>query len=232
MLKVTAKITTLIDKKDNMEIIRDEISAVLALEIANQQVLAVAAGKNPDDYNINVYTEKTSPWELVESEQGEIISQTPIANVYLESASINNAKASDVTMTVYSVRYNIDCLAAKNSKIDNGKKYTGDELAAREVQRVARLIRNILQSAVYRRLNYGGIFNNRSVSGITMFQPQFGVSPAQHTVGCRIVYTADITEFSPEYEAPILDLIQGESTRGDDGKVLFDITFPDLDSDS
>jgi len=229
---MTAKITSLIDKRDNMEIIRDEIAAILALEITNQKALAVVAGQDPNDYDFAIYTEKTSPWELLEDENGKITGQSPLVNVYLESASINNSKASDVTLSVFTVRFNLDCLSAKNHKLIDGQISRGDELAARDVQRISRLCRNILMSAVYKRLNYGGILGNRSFSGITMFQPQFGVVPAQHTVGARIVYTADITEYSPEYDAPIMDLIQGQSTRGDDGKVLFDITFPDLDSET
>ena len=92
---MTALITSLIDKRDNMEIIRDEISAILALEIANQKALALVAGKDEDDFYFRVYTEKTNPWELVEDENGKIISQVPLVNVYTESAVIKNGRVCD-----------------------------------------------------------------------------------------------------------------------------------------
>lgn len=227
---MTAKITTLIDKYDNMEIIRDEIAAIIAVEIANQKVLAVADNQDPALYDFSIYTEKTTAWEMIENSDGKIETQVPLVNVYIESASIVNSKGSDVTQTVYNVKYNIDCLSAKNHSVSQSGIMRADELAARDAQRVIRLVRNILQSAVYRRLNYGGIISNRSLSSITMFQPQINNTSAQHVVGSRLVYTADITEYSPEYEAEIIDLIQGYCTRGDDGKILFEIEFEDLES--
>lgn len=37
----------LIDKQDSVEIIRDQIAAILVQEIANQQALAIADSKDP-----------------------------------------------------------------------------------------------------------------------------------------------------------------------------------------
>lgn len=225
---MTAKITVLIDKRDNMEIIRDEIAAVLAVEIANQKVLAVAAGQDASDYDFNIYTEKTSPWELVETSEGEITSQVPLVNVYIESANLNTAKAGDVTSTVYSVKYNIDCIAAKNSKVAGGSKFSGDELAAYDAQRVCRLVRNILQSAQYKYLNLPSIMMDRKLSSITMFQPQISERPAQHCVGARIVFQVDVIEYAPEYIGPLLDTIYGECTRADDGSLIFAVEYEEL----
>lgn len=228
MCQVTAKITVLIDKQDNMEIIRDEIAAILAVEIANQKVLAVAAGQDASDYDFNIYTEKSSPWELVENSEGEISSQVPLINIYIESANLNTSKASDVTSVVYSVKYNIDCISAKNSKITGGSKFSGDELASYDSQRVCRLVRNILQSSQYKYLNLPTIMMDRKLSSITMFQPQISERAAQHCVGARIVFQVDVIEYSPEYDAPILDTVFGSCTRGDDGKILFDVEFDEL----
>ncbi|NCB47876.1 hypothetical protein EOM81_12795, partial [bacterium] len=91
---MAAKITSLIDKQDNMEIIRDEIASIISLEIANQKILATAAGKDSSLWDFSVYAEKTTAWELVENSDGKITSQTPLINVYLESANIVNAQGS------------------------------------------------------------------------------------------------------------------------------------------
>jgi len=44
---MSARIDTLIDKEDNFTLIRNEIAAILAVEVASQKVLATAASKDP-----------------------------------------------------------------------------------------------------------------------------------------------------------------------------------------
>ncbi len=220
----TPKITTLIDKYDNMELVRDEVAAVLALEKNNQIVLATAAGKDTALWNFDVYSERSSPWELVEDADGKIIRQVPLVNVYLASASNLGTSGDDVNLAVYNTVINIDCLSAKANKTVDGTMIKGDKLAALDVQRVARLVRNILMAAVYRKL-IAGVTTARMIQSITMFQPNINDHPAQHCVGARLVYACTVNEYSPQYDAPELELVSGEATRGDDGAVLFGTDF-------
>jgi hypothetical protein len=220
----TPKITELIDKSDNMELVRDEIAAILALEIGNQKTLAIAAGRDGDLWDFDVYSERTSPWELVEDADGKIIRQTPLVNVYLASANNNGASGDDVNLTAYNVVIHIDCLSAKAHKTIGGVMYRGDILAALDVQRVARLVRNILMAGIYRRL-IPGVVTARSIQSITMFQPNINDRPAQHCVGARLVYACTVNEYSPQYDGPELELVSGAATRGEDGVVLFDADF-------
>ena len=61
----TAKIITLIDKQDNNEIVRDQIAAILAIEEAKQETLAIDAGKEPNDFGFAVFIEKSKPFEIL-----------------------------------------------------------------------------------------------------------------------------------------------------------------------
>src|SRR5512138_2308869 len=82
---MTAKINTLIDKQDNCEIIRDQIAAILAIEIDNQKSLASAAGKNIEDFDFDVYIERSRPWEVITSEDGDPLGAMPLVNVVFDS---------------------------------------------------------------------------------------------------------------------------------------------------
>ena len=69
-------LTTLIDKQDNSEIIRDQIGVILANELANQQVLAAAAFKEPTEWEMNVYLERHNPiedWLNIDAEDPKLI---------------------------------------------------------------------------------------------------------------------------------------------------------------
>jgi hypothetical protein len=224
---MSSKITTLINKYDNCEILRDEVAAILAIEVANQKVLAVAEGERADDYSFDVYTERSSPWELIEDENGKIIRQSPLVNVYLESENADGSMLTTIDSMAYDCNITIDCLAAKVHKVVGRLRYAGDELAARDVQRIARLIRNILMSPLYYKLNMPEVVHYRRIESITMFQPNFGDRPAQSVVGARINLKVSITENVPQAEFEFLELVQGRITRAEDGLLLAELQFED-----
>ena len=56
-------ISELIDKQDNFEIVRDQIAAILVNEVASQMALATAEAKDPEDWNLQIFTERSNPWE-------------------------------------------------------------------------------------------------------------------------------------------------------------------------
>ena len=58
----------LLSEPDNIEYIRDQIGAILSVELANQFALAEeAADHNARDYNIAVYIENDDPLQYVDS---------------------------------------------------------------------------------------------------------------------------------------------------------------------
>ena len=88
---MTAKITELIDKDDNFEVVRDKIAQILADEIANQMVLAVDGGKDPDLWKLRIFAERSAPWAQWLDDQTD---ESPIVNVWFDNHSVD-LKASN-----------------------------------------------------------------------------------------------------------------------------------------
>ena len=64
--------TTLQSEPDNIEIIRDQIAALLAVDFAHQAKLAAEAGvKSKRDYDVAVYVENENPLQYVDDEEPE-----------------------------------------------------------------------------------------------------------------------------------------------------------------
>ena len=77
-------ITTLIDKQDNFEIVRDQIVTILKAEVVNQMALAVLAAEDQTLWDLNVTTERFNPIEKFLKESPDI---RPIVTVWVDSAS-------------------------------------------------------------------------------------------------------------------------------------------------
>ena len=74
----------LIDRQDTFEIIRDQIAALLATEISNQQALASAAGKDPDLWKLRIYLERMNAWEAWLNDQSDL---SPLVNIWFASSA-------------------------------------------------------------------------------------------------------------------------------------------------
>jgi len=227
---MSVKIDYLINKQDNFEIVRDKIASILALEVANQVYLAGQEGEESTDWDFDIYLERSNPWELVEDTDGNVLRQTPLVNVYYESSTISPGMSDSVERQTYDVVINIDCLSAKNNKLVDGEIKKGDELASLDVQRVARLVRNIIASAFYRKLEMPTIVHERVVHSITMFQPNINDRPAQACIGARVVVNVSINEYSPQAVPETIDIVGGTITRGDDGLVYCNLRFEESDT--
>lgn len=229
-----AKIDTLIEKRDNFVLIRDELAAILFVEKENQKSLAVAAGKNPELWDFDVYTERYSPWLLLENDQNEITSETPLVNVTFDAMNNIDKQSNPIEQQKLTGTFNIDILSAKNDRrIENGDIIAGDELAARDSQRIIELCRNILMSNIYTYIFTGidetsgfpvsvrGIVSARMFSNIQTFVPQINDRPAQHVMGARMQMRIDFLEFSPQISGPELKLISAKCLRTEDGLIYF-----------
>lgn len=229
---MAANITTLIDKQDNNEIIRDQIAAILAIEIANQRALAVTAEKtNPDLWNFDVSIESTKPIEAFSEnngiEAGEL--KNGLVNVFFDSDSFDNP-GSNIVQNVKG-NFIIDCYAHKNSIIDQTDNDSiisnGDELASREADRIARLSRNILMAGVYTYLKLGRELSNpivqkRYIVKREKFSPAQENPALENVIGCRLTMSVEYIEFSPQSVLEELEILISECTRSEDGKILFE----------
>lgn len=219
-------IDTLIDKQDNVEIVRDQIAGILALEIAEQQVLAAAAlpAQDPADYKLRIFTERSSPWEQWLNVTGST-DLSPLVNVWTESETFD-PKASDTFERQKAEGiYNLDCYAYASSE-DNvaGGHKPGDREAAFEVWRAVRLVRNILRANINRFLllgGKGGIVWHTWINSITSFQPEAEPGVAvQNILAARLVLQVDFNEFSPQPLENLLELVTVDVRRTEDGEIV------------
>lgn len=211
-------IPTLIDKQDNFEVVRDQIAAILATESASQQALAVVAGKDPDDWKLRVFTERSNPWEQFLNGPTD---KSPVVNVWFDDSNFNKGASDPVKRQRSESTFNIDCYGyAVAEDVPAGGHSPGDEAAAKEVQRAVRLVRNILMAAPYTYLGLQGTVAGRWPRSIKVFQPQLGENQANQVVGAQIALQVDFNEFSPQVASVTLEVVGITVKRAEDGEIL------------
>lgn len=204
-------IPALIDKFDTAEIVRDQVASILANEIASQKALATLAAKNPADWDVKVYTERANPWA----------NNSPTANVWWDGSTLDPKGSNHVEHQVYLATFNVDCYGfGQSSNVVTGGHVPGDEHAAKEAQRVARLVRNILQAAEYTYLNLRAVVSGRTITTIRNMQPQQDANPSQHVAAARLTLEVKLIEASPQVAQETLDALGVTIKRASDGQVL------------
>ena len=213
-------IDTLIDKKDTFEIVRDKIAAILKVEVAEQQVLAEAAGKPPALWDLDIYSESFNPWEKWLNSKAPNYNLTPIVNVRFESLTDDKAASNVVERQKVDAVYNIDMYGLGIAKSNDDGHIAGDYAAALESQRATRLVRNILMAANYTYLDLRGLVWGRWVDSITSFDPELNGRQMQRIMGTRIRFGVVFNEFSPQITPEILQTITATVKRAEDGQIL------------
>jgi len=227
---MTGRIEALIERADNVEIIRDQIAGILLEESARQQDLAREGGKNPDDFKLRVFTEASNPWEeyLSDPQQGQRIEDpTPLVNVQWDKSEDDAKSSNTVERQKVSATYHIDCYGCGIGAATSTGHMPSDQHAALEAQRAARLVRSILMAGHYTYLGLRGTVWGRWRTGAQSFHPPRDERPTQHVRGVRIFLRVDFNEFSPQVEGTPLALITVRITRGLTGEVtLFEGSYP------
>jgi hypothetical protein len=220
---MAAKILSLIDKRDNAEIIRDEIAAILLLESTKQQELATEAAKDPELWRLRIFTERANPWdEFV----GDAPDTAPLVNVWWDNSN-DDEKASNVVERQRVVgTFNVDCYGYGVSVESDEGHNPGDETAAFEAQRAARLVRNILMSGQYAYLGMRGVVGRRWRASAQAFQPAIDSRPVAHVSAVRVAMRVEFNEFSPQVEGVPLALISVAVKRTTSGEVIFTADYP------
>lgn len=210
-------ITALIDKVDNFERIRDKIGQILVSEVANQKALAIAAGKNPADWDMDIYIERSNPWDSGPNDERRIV------NIWFESATVDESASDTVERQTMTGIFNIDCVAFGMAEETIDGQITGDEAAARNAAKAIRLVRNILMSSTYTYLDLRRLVGRRYIQGMNSFQPQLISKEADQAIGARLSLAVRYEEYSPQYEPEILEIIHTEVRRSEDGKLLAEV---------
>jgi len=222
-------IDALIDKQDSFEIVRDQISAILATEVASQMALATAATKDPNDWKLRIFEERSNPWEQwLEDSPADI---SPIINVWYDNSTFDLKAGSTVERQKTTGIFNIDCYGYGISQDDGGTGHLpGDREAALEVQKAVRLVRNILMAGTYTYLELRGLVWRRWVDKVTIFQPQDirnaqQIINVQKIVGSRIAFNVIFNEFSPQVPFETLELVSVDVKRTEDGQIIAEADY-------
>lgn len=210
----------LIEKQDTFEIVRDRIAEILAAESANQAALALAAGKDPADWTLAVFAERSNPWD-------DYTDSDMIVNVWFESAEPDGRASNTVERQTMNGRFNIDVVGFGASQSDGTGQLPGDEVAARRAARGLMLARNILMASEYTYLgkDLRGTVGQRWPAAITSFQPPAAVREVDHCVGIRLTLAVKYDEFSPQYPPVALEYFSNRITRAPDGRLLAQVDF-------
>lgn len=213
-----AQILELIDKRDNFEIIRDQIAAILALELDNQR--ALSGGQ----LQPSVFIERNLPWGMFL--EGAPITQ-PVINVWFDSSTFDESTSNVVERQKAAGVFNIDCYGFAVSQDDTaGGHVPADEQAARETQRTLRLARNILMAGPYTYLGLRGLVWKRFPQTLSMFQAQIDNHAAQRIVAGRLALQVHFNEFSPQIAGVPLEQLTITFFRKETGQVLVAAEYP------
>jgi len=217
-------IPALINKRDNFEVIRDEIAAILVLESANQQELAAAdPSKDSNDWKLRVFTERSNPWEQFLNKQDD---KSPLVNVWYDNSNFDPTASNAVERQKSETVFNIDCYGyGVSSDVPAGGHKAGDQEAALTVQRAVKLVRNILMAGEYTYLGLRGTVWSRWPQSITVFQPEIEGRQIQQVVGARLALRVEFNEFSPQVQAVELELVSVDVKRAEDGEIVAEADY-------
>lgn len=218
---MSAKIDFLINKNDNFEIIRDEITAIIAAEQANQKKLSASSPITDETYfNFKIFSERLDPVNSLASD-GEIDEDNfPFINVWYNNSSLqSNSQTNGIQK--YQSDYNIDIYAVSKSKIDeSGNVTNSDELSSKRVQRIVKIIRNILANQNYTQLNLPKVVSGRFIQNISMLPPDAERSLNNMSVA-RITLQVDHIETTGENQYNNVELIQAKCTQDKNGLITY-----------
>lgn len=213
-------INILIDKQDTCEIIRDQLAAILAIEIAHQAELAEDSGKNVDDFYFSVYSECSNPWE---------VDEMPLVNISFDNDRFDNKNSDLLSRQRATGTFYLDCYANKKTTDAD----SGDELSTREAVRIARFVRNIIMSNEYTYLLLGtrelgansSLVTRRRISRREVFKSDIKAENYENVVACRLTLEVDYDEFAPQTVMTDLELLILQCEQEDTGKVNFNAEY-------
>lgn len=179
----------LLDTPDNIEIIRDQISKILVLELDNQYQLALAASDPAaTDYYVDIFVENDELLQLLQEENS-----FPLVNITLQNTVIIKKGSSSINIRKMLATFFVDCYTTGNL---NSGSFTGTGGVIRG-WKLGRLIRNILSAGDYTYLKLRKIVGSKTITKMETVFPNF-VSGSIKVCMCRIELVVEYDEFSPQ----------------------------------
>jgi hypothetical protein len=216
----------LIDKQDTVEVVRDQIGAILATEAESQKQLAETSGEDSAQWTFRTYIERSNPWaEFLDATEP----QPPLINVTLESCDYQMNRATIVGEFIGTeALFNIDCYGHGMGSDDPAEPghTAGDKMGCLEAVRAARFVRNVLMSAEYIYLGLRGTdkekwVHQRWIDTMTIFQPSLEGRELQQVVAARIALRVQFNEFAPQHAGMPLESVRATVKRRSTGEVYF-----------
>lgn len=200
---------TLQNSADNIEVIRGQIAALLALDLENQYRLAVEAeDPNKKDYDVKVYTEKDNPIQFVKQSANPF----PLVNVSLDSTRQSNS-TSTVNKQSMKATFYVDVYATGNTDSDGDKGMK----ASLKAWKTARLVRRILRAETNTYLRLRGVVGGVSLS-FQSGEPA-GIQSAIRVKMVRITAEVDYTENVEITSGPGVEVIS-MTVKDETGEVI------------
>lgn len=225
---MTAQITTLIEGKDNFELIRDQIAAILAVESANQQTLATADGQDPSLWKLRIFSERVAPFsEFINAPDGAPEDDSPIVNVWFDNSNTDGTASNAVKRQKTTGAFQVDCYGYGLARsVDGETGHTpGDEAAALNAQRAVRLCRRILMAGHYTYLGMRGIVWRRSIQSIESLRVPIDDRNAIRVMDMRLSLSVDFNEFSPQVQGENLEILSLDVKRTSTGEIIAETDF-------
>jgi hypothetical protein len=192
-------INKLITGKDNVEKVRDQIAAILSLELQNQKRMAQeAAVPDAEEYGVTVYVENPRPYELTNKPI-----PLRLINVILPKANlISGARTGNQKERAV---FWVDCAATGLE----GIPLWNEKNANCRAWAVCRLARGILMADAYLYLGMRGIIGSRSVTLMEAGAPQ-GAGEAVQFAVVRLTLEVEFVERYVEQDGPLIEGIDFE----------------------
>lgn len=215
-------ITTLIDKLDTVERVRDRIAEILVTETAAQVALARAATPAKDSklWDLRVFVDRANPWaDFIDAETGNLLDACPVVNVSFSEASYDMRKGDVVERQQATGTFNIDVYGYGISQDDGAGHLAGDAIARAEALRGTRLVRNILMAAEHTYLGMRGVVGRRWPQSLEVLDIDTEGRTVAYVVAARLKLDVDFLEFSPQVEGPPLESIYATVRRRDTNEI-------------
>jgi len=176
-------IAELIETPDNVEAVRDQIAAILSLELQNQFEKAEQEGKpNAADYDIDIYAENSRPYDTAGDD--EMVS---LVNIVLQEITVphSNPRIGDQKEQAI---FHVYCIANGNTTGD----FRDDKSATFRAWKIMRLVRRILMSEPYAYLGMRKIVTSRTFTKMEAGTPN--VQQAQAFTVIRAYFEVQFVE--------------------------------------
>lgn len=222
---------SLIDKRDNLEIVRDQVATILMLELQNQQQKALDAGRDPQEWRLRVFTERANCWgEFSSDDSGDddtgapAFDPTPIVSILAHKVKYDRARSLPVVEQTADAVYEIGIYGCGVARTSAQGQVTAEREAADEVLRAYRLVRNILMSGHAANFALAGVVGDHWLEEFeVMGQPNEDLDKPkfERVAAGRLLLSVAFLEFAPQFVGQPLDTLSAGVKRRETGELYF-----------